>query len=343
MADKPNVGFGGNHPSPSLPGRPRLGEPVGKLLPRSPHRSHPGDAGASDEARIEAGVKGLIPALTRALERDPLVREAVRDIVLRDISIAIDTSELTLRESLERQMGAVLGAVHKTARVATSSVRSPRAFRAMVAAVVVLFVTVAFGSVAFVRDIAARSSLRGEMAGMVEEARGVARENTAIREDVGALQGGIRDLESRQSQDDELRSQVTGDLSSFRVELDNLGAALASLQNDVSDTERELREELSKTRRDQSSLAGRIAPVEAVTLHNPARYQRSELDRMAGEQCRDEADAHVRRAYPSWHVRSCRDGWNDAQYRMWCAEFHRGQSPDMQFSGCTSTAPSWNS
>ena len=108
---------------------------------------------------------------------------------------------------------------------------------------------------------------------------------------------------------------------------------------EMAEMRREIDQKFDGMQRGQERIRHRVAPIEAVSLTNRTRFYRSDLDRMAGENCVDEPDYSVRRSFANWHVRSCKDGYNGMAYRLYCGQYHKGQSLGMSYSDCSSTSP----
>jgi hypothetical protein len=299
----------------------------------------------------KAGTDAIKRLLLQAVNEDPEVRDAVRLLVAVDVRVAVDEAENRLGERIQHlltsvpgQIGQVIAGIPGLLTKATDSVsevQHPRAFKLALVAILALFCGVIFLLVQNVRDITVRNDFRGEMAGMVDQAAQSVLATSDLRDDINSNQTSLASLLEDQSLDNAFRHSY--EAFDFPSKIDDFNEEIGGLRMEMADMRREMDEKFDGMQRGQDRIRHRVAPIEAVALTNRTRFYRSDVDRLAGTHCTDEPDYRVRRAFANWHVRSCTDGYNGVNYRLYCAQLHKGQSPDMSYSSCTSTSPNQSS
>ncbi len=301
----------------------------------------------SPEAARAAGADSVRRLILAAVEDDPEVRDAVRLLVAADVRVAVDEAEVRLGDriqgiltSIPGQIGSVVagftGAINKAAEGA-ENVSHPRAFKFALVAILALFVGVVYLLVQNVRDVTVRNDFRVEMNGLVDQAALSVAATGELRTDIDANQSALTFLQTEQERDTAFRN--TYEAFDFPSRIDGFNEEIGGIRMEMAELRREMDEGFEGMRRGQDRIRHRVAPIEAVSLTNRTRFYRSDLDRMAGETCGNEESLRVRRSFANWHVRSCTDGYNGTKYRLWCGQYHKGQSPGMSYSSCTSTSP----
>ncbi len=294
-----------------------------------------------------AGTAAMRQLILNAVQDDPDVRDAVRLLVTADVRVAVDDAESRLGHRIQHVLTSIPGQVgHVLAGIpgmiaragdSAENVAHPRAFKLALIAILALFGGVIFLLVQNVRDVAVRNDFRVEMTGMVDQAAQSVLVTTDLRNDIDENQSNLASLLEDQGLDNSFRQSY--EAFDFPSRIDDFNEEIGGLRMEMADMRREMDQRIDGMQRGQDRIRHRVAPIEAVSLTNRTRFYRSDLDRLAGTHCTNEPDLRVRRSFANWHVRSCTDGYNGTEYRLYCTQFNKGQSPDMSYSNCSSTSP----